>query len=285
MTNAAAALLGDNGGAGAGAPGAGAAPAGVAPTAQPSPGSVWTAAFDEDTNAYVSNKGWKEPQDLLMSYRNLEKFAGGAKNLLELPPEDASPEQLDAFYTKLGRPASPDEYGIRPPEGADPELTNWFKGTAHKLGLSAKQAQALYGEWNGMSGAMQEKLQAQQAQESEKAIGSLKQEWGQAFDTNIGAGRRAVAALGLDAGKLAAYEEKLGTAEMLKLFATLGSKMGEDSFAGERGEGGFGTTPAQAKAQIADLKLDKGFMDKYLSGDKDAVSKMSRLMEAAYAGG
>jgi len=124
MTNAAAALLGDNGGAGAGAPGAGAAPAGVAPTAQPSPGSVWTAAFDEDTNAYVSNKGWKEPQDLLMSYRNLEKFAGGAKNLLELPPEDASPEQLDAFYTKLGRPASPDEYGIRPPEGADPELTN-----------------------------------------------------------------------------------------------------------------------------------------------------------------
>ena len=60
---------------------------------------------------------------------------------------------------------------------------------------------------------------------------------------------------------------------------------GEDTFAGERGEGGFGTTPAQAKAQIADLKLDKAFMDKYLSGDKDAVGKMSRLMEAAYAGG
>jgi hypothetical protein len=72
---------------------------------------------------------------------------------------------------------------------------------------------------------------------------------------------------------------------MLKLFATLGSKMGEDNFAGDRGEGGFGTTPAQARAQIADLKLDKGFMDKYISGDRDAVAKMSRLMEAAYAGG
>jgi len=278
MPDTAAALLGDNG-----APAAPAA--GVAPTAQPSANSVWTAAFDEDTSAYVSNKGWKEPSDLLMSYRNLEKFAGGAKNLLELPPENATPEQLDAFYSKLGRPANPDEYGLQPPQGGDPELTNWFKGTAHKLGLSAKQAQALYNEWNGMSGSMQEKLQAQQAQESEKAIGSLRQEWGQAFDQQIGAGRRAVAALGLDAGKLAAYEEKLGTAEMLKLFATLGSKMGEDNFAGDRGEGGFGTTPAQARAQIADLKLDKGFMDKYISGDRDAVAKMSRLMEAAYAGG
>ena len=277
MSDTAAALLGDNG-----TPAAPAA--GVAPTAQPSANSVWTAAFDEDTNAYVSNKGWKEPSDLLMSYRNLEKFAGGAKNLLELPPEDASPEQLEAFYTRLGRPADPEEYGLRPPEGADPELTNWFKGTAHKHGLTAKQAQALFTEWNGMSGAMQEKLQAQQAQESEKAIGTLKQEWGQAYDQNISAGRRAVAALGLDAGKLQAYEDKLGTAEMLKLFATLGSKMGEDSFAGDRSEGGFGMTPAQAQAQISDLKLDKGFMDKYTSGNRDAIAKMTRLMEAAYAG-
>ena len=273
----AAALLGDNG-----TPAAPAA--GVQPSAQPSPGSVWTAAFDEDTNAYVSNKGWKEPADLLTSYRNLEKFAGGAKNLVELPPEGATPEQLDAFYTKLGRPGSPDEYGLQPPQGADPELTNWFKGTAHKLGLTAAQAKALYTEWNSMSGSMQEKLQAQQAQESEKAIGALRQEWGQAFDQQIGAGRRAVAALGLDAARLSAYEEKLGTGEMLKLFATLGSKMGEDSFEGGRSESGFGVTPAQARQEIADLKMDKQFMDNYLKGNPDAVGKMRRLMEAAHVG-
>ena len=278
MPDTAAALLGDNG-----TPAAPAA--GIAPTAQPSPNSVWTAAFDEDTSAYVSNKGWKEPSDMLMSYRNLEKFAGGAKNLLELPPENATPEQLDAFYSKLGRPADPNEYGLKAPDGGDPAMVEWFKGTAHKLGLSAKQAQSLFTEFNGMSGSMQEKLQSQMAQESEKAIGTLKQEWGQAYDQMIGAGRRAATALGYDAGRLSAIEDKLGTAEMLRLFATLGSKMGEDSFAGERSEGGFGTTPAAAKQQIADLKLDKGFMDKYLSGDKDAVSKLQRLMEAAHAGG
>ena len=157
MSDSAAALLGDNG-----TPAAPAA--GVAPTAQPSANSVWTAAFDEDTNAYVSNKGWKEPSDLLMSYRNLEKFAGGAKNLLELPPENATPEQLDAFYSKLGRPADPNEYGLKAPDGGDPAMVEWFKGTAHKLGLSAKQAQSLFTEFNGMSGSMQEKLQTQMAQ-------------------------------------------------------------------------------------------------------------------------
>jgi hypothetical protein len=277
MSDSAAALLGDNG-----APAAPAA--GVAPSAPPSPGSVWTAAFDEDTNAYVSNKGWKEPQDLLTSYRNLEKFAGGAKNLLELPPEGATPEQLDAFYSKLGRPGNPDEYGLDVPQGGDPELTNWFKGTAHKLGLTATQAKALYSEWNGMSGTMQEKLQTQRAQETEAELRSLKGEWGQAYDTHVAAGRRAVQALGLDAARLSAYEDKLGTGEMLKLFATLGSKMGEDSFEGGRGDAGFGTTPAQARQEIADLKMNKEFMGNYIAGNPDAVNKMRRLMEAAHAG-
>ncbi len=171
------------------------------------------------------------------------------------------------------------------PEGGSPEMVEWFKTAAHKHGLNTKQAQSLFNEFNGMSGSMQEKFQAQMAQESEKAIGSLKQEWGQAYDQMIGAGRRAASALGYDAGKLSAIEDKLGTAEMLRLFAQLGSKMGEDSFAGERSEGGFGTTPAAAKQQIADLKLDKEFMGKYINGDRDAVAKMTRLMEAAHAGG
>lgn len=279
MSDSAAALLGDNG-----APAAPAA--GVAPTAQPAPGSVWSASFDEDTRAYVSNKGWKEPTDLLNSYRNLERFAGGAKDLLELPGPDADPTTLDAFYNRLGRPEDPDKYGLEVPQGGDPELVNWFKSTAHKNGLTAKQAQALYTEWNGMSGSLQEKLQQQQHQESAQAINTLKGEWGQQYDSMIDMGKRAVAALGYDAGRLSAIEDKLGTSEMLKLFATIGSKMGEDQFVdGGRDASGFGVTSESARQQISELKMDKEFMGQYLSGNKDAVAKMRRLMEAAHAGG
>lgn len=274
MSEATAALLGDNGG----------APAGVQPTGQPSPNSVWSASFDEDTRAYVSNKGWKEPTDMLTSYRNLERFAGGAKDLLEMPGDGADQTAMDAFYNRLGRPESPDKYGLEIPTGGDPELLNWFKATAHKSGLTSKQAATLYSDWNGMSGSLQEKMQAQTAQDSERAIGSLKQEWGQQYDTMIDSGKRAVAALGYDAGKLSAIEDKLGTAEMLRLFATVGSKMGEDSFVGGRESGGFGVSAESARQQIADLKLDKEFMTQYLSGNKDAVGKMTRLMGAAHGG-
>lgn len=275
MTDTAtAALTGDNGGA---------EPQGAAPTGSPAPETQWNAGFDEDTNAFIQNKGWKSPADILNSYRNLEKFAGGSKNLLEMPGADADEEALNNFYTKLGRPESPDKYGIQPPEGADGELVDWFKNTAHKVGLTDKQAASLFEDWNNMSTKKMQAIEAAQREQSEKDIGELKKEWGQAYNQQIDAGKKAVAALGYDENSLNALESKMGTADMLRLFATLGSKMGEDSFVGgERSGQSFGVTPAAARQQIADLKMDKNFMDQYLTGNPDAVSKMKRLMEAAH---
>lgn len=269
MTDATAAPMGDNGGTASGAPS----------TAAP----AWNDGFDPDTSAYVQAKGWQSPADLLTSYRNLEKFAGGSKNLLELPGLDADPTAWDSVYNRLGRPENPDGYDIKPPEGGDKDLVDWFKQTAHKNGLTAKQAATLFNEWNTLTGERMQQIQQAQAQQSEQAVADLRKEWGQAFDQQIDAGRRAAAALGYGEEQLSTLESKLGTADMLKLFATLGSKMGEDSFAGgDRDSGGFGTTPAAARQQIADLKMDKNFMGEYLKGNPDAVAKMKRLMEASY---
>lgn len=275
MSEATAALTGDNGGTGAGAAGS----AGAAGT-QP---NAWNAGFDEETSAYVQNKGWQSPADILSSYRNLEKFAGGSKNLIEMPGMDADETTLNNFFNKLGRPEAPDKYGLKAPEGADPELVNWFKANAHKAGLTDKQAASLFDAWNGMSGERMQAMQQQMREQSEREITELKKEWGQGYDSQIDAGRRAAAALGYDEAKLGAIEDKLGTAEMLRLFATLGSKMGEDSFeGGDRTGTSFGVTPAAAKQQIADLKMDKNFMNEYLNGNPDAINKMKRLMESAH---
>lgn len=291
MTDTAtAALSGDNSGGAPGAAATAAAPAGAAPTGGQGASPAWYGDADESTSAYVTNKGWQSPTDLLNSYRNLEKFAGGSKNLVELPGVDADEGKLGEFYNRLGRPADPNGYEIKAPEGGDPEMTEWFKSTAHKLGLTSKQATELFGQYNQwatekMTG-VQQASQQQAAQAAERDINSLKQEWGQGYDAQIDMGRRAVAALGMDQAKLSEYEAKLGTGEMLKMFATLGSKLGEPSFAdGGRsgGASGFGLTPAQAQQQIADLRTDKGFMDQYMSGNKEAVAKMQRLMGAAYA--
>lgn len=273
MSEATAALTGDNGGTGAGA----------ASTATPGAPAPWTEGLDPDTNAYVSNKGWQSPTDILNSYRNLEKFAGGSKNLLELPGVDADQEAYDAFYNKLGRPESPDKYGLKMPENGDPALADWFKQTAHKTGLTEKQAASLFDAWNEMAGSRSQSLQQDSIEQSEKALAELKREWGQAYESQIDAGKRAVAALGYDIESLDSIEGKLGTAEMLKLFAKIGSKMGEPGFeGGERTGTSFGLTPASAKQQIADLKMDKNFMSEYLNGNPDAIGKMKRLMEFAH---
>jgi len=269
MSEAAAALSGDNGGADTGAAGTQATP--------------WNAGFDEDTQAYVGVKGWQSPADLLTSYRNLEKFAGGSKALVELPGEDADPQKINEFYAKLGRPDSPDKYDLKMPADADPKVTDFYKNLAHKHGLSAKQAAGLYGEWNEFVTGLGHQSEAEMVAASEREVADVKKEWGQAFEQNLDAGRRAAAALGYDQAKLDAMEAKLGTAETLRLFATLGSKMGEDSFAGGEREGSsFALSPATAKQQIADLKMDNQFMAKYLNGDKDAIAKMTRLMESAH---
>lgn len=279
MSEATAALLGDNGGAGAGAPSG--APAGGAAT------PPWHGQTDVDAAAYITNKGWQSPTDMLTSYRNLEKFAGGSKSLVELPPDDAPPEKVAEFYDRLGRPKTPQDYGIAPPEGGDKALAEWFTKTAHDHGLSAKQAKGLFDQWQTMTGSRMQEMEAAQREVSEQGIASLKKEWGQQYEAQITAGRRAASALGYDEAKLTALESKMGTAEMLSLFATLGSKMGEPAFAsnGRSGDaGGFGTSPAMAQQQLADLKLDKEFMARYQGGDKDALAKFTRLMNLAHPG-
>lgn len=286
MSEATAALLGDNGGAGAAAPAAAPAPSPAAAPAAGGAATPWYGETDEATTAYITNKGWDNPAKAIESYKNLEKFAGGSKSLVELPGPDAPPEKIAEFYGKLGRPEAPDKYSIEAPQGGDPELTDWFKSTAHEVGLSDTQAKTLFNKWNEMAGVKMQASQEQAQIASEKAITDLKREWGQTFDKQIDMGKRAVTALGFKEQDLSDYEAKLGTGEMLKLFAKLGTKMGEPSFEdGSRSGGGsFGTTPAQAKQQLSELKTDKAFMDGYLSGNPEHVAKMKRLTEAAYAG-
>lgn len=255
------------------------------PTSQAPAGNdvPWYGKADEDTSAYIQNKGWKDPSELISSYRNLEKFAGGSKNLVELPGVDADEEALGNFYNKLGRPEDPNGYTFQNPEGGDENLFNWFKGTAHEIGLNDKQAANLLNKWQEMNGGLAEQYEQSKIEQAEADMLSVKREWGAAYEQNIDAGRRAARELGYSQEELSTLESSMGTGQMLKMFAKIGSRMGEDTFEnGDGNSGGFGISPAQAQSQIGELKSDKAFMDAYLKGDKAAISKMQRLMELAY---
>lgn len=262
---------------------AGNAGAPVAPS-QPSQPDSWYGGFPEEIRGFVENKGWKDPADAITSYINMEKYLGADKagRGVVLPKQDAAPEEWNSLYDRLGRPKSPDEYGIQPPPGDTGEFAKEASEMFHKAGLTAQQAQQLATWYQEKSGMMLELQQSQMMQNSEAEISQLQQEWGKDYDANLEAGRRAARQFGVNQEMLQKVENAIGTKEMLKFFAQIGKSMGEDNFVEGKPSGSFGMSPEAARVRITQLKQDPDWTAKYLSGNADAKAELERLMRVGY---
>lgn len=243
-------------------------------------GNWWDGFQDNELKGYVQNKGWKDPADLAVGYKNLEKLLGAEKMPMPKGADDA--EGWNRVYDALGRPKSADDYKLSVPEGDDGGFAKMAAGKFHELGLTAKQAEGLAAWYNEQGSGRMNEMQQQQAAKAEADMQSLKQEWGAAFDENVEYGRRAAREYGLNAEKLSALENSLGTSEMLKLMATIGRAQGESDFVTSSSGNTFGMTPSAAQQRISALRADKTWTAKYISGDADARSEMQRLMNLAY---
>ena len=248
-------------------------------TAPTSTGNWWDNIEDSDLKGYVANKGWKDSTELARGYQNLEKLLGSEK--LPMPKGDDDVEGWNKLYTKLGRPETPEGYGIKAAEGQDPTLANAAASKFHELGLTEKQGQALTNWWAEQSQGLLDAQSAAQAQSAEQAIAELKNEWGNKYDENIELGRRAAREYGLDADALGKIEGALGTKGLLDLMAKIGRGQGEAEFIGQ-GKTSFGMSPEAARARIQALKGDAEWTGRYLKGDADARAELERLHRLGY---
>jgi len=262
---------------GAGAPAAGAGAPGAG-SATP-PASDWTSGMDAETLGFVQTKGWRSNADAVTSYRGLEKLVGYPQDKLVQLPKDANDEAAwGSVYAKMGRPETPDGYKLPVPQGDDGAFAKVAAPALHKLGLSAKQAEGLATWWNEAQAGMV-KAQADATAAKHKADSdSLRAEWGAAFDKNASVVDRAAQAFGVDQPTLEALKQVLGPAKAMKFFHGIGAKMGEADYVDGKGQGLGVMTPEQAKSELAALKADKAWGDKYISGDKEARAQMDRLL-------
>jgi hypothetical protein len=254
------------------------------------PAIPWLDGADEVTVGYVQNKGWSEPKQVLDGYRNLEKLLGAdrAGNTVVLPKPDAPQAEVDAFYTKLGRPADATGYKLEiPPVGGDPDFAKTAAGWFHELGLSQKQGEGVAAKWNEFAKAQMEASERQQQTAFEADDKAVRDEWGQAFNQNLVMAQAAARGLGIDEATLDKLQDSLGHKAVMNLFYKIGSKIGEPGFVTGSGDQKFGSvlTPGQAKAKIQELQADKAFGAKYVSGDAEARAEMKRLHEFAYPSG
>lgn len=247
---------------------------------------------DEDVG-YIQNKNWKSPADLVNSYKNLEKFHGvPAEQLIKLPKDMNDPVALGDVYTRLGRPESPDKYDYQAPEGVSVDETRmtWAKDVAHKMGLNKQQFKALTDATIAYEGDIMKSWEAEKTRANEAELVALKQEWGSGFQEREVLGQRAVRAFvdGTQEQKtevLSKIEDAIGTAKMLKLFANIGMKMGEDKIISTTGDTPFGYTPQQAASDKKALMIEladptnKSRADLYNKGQGKDYEKMQQILK------
>lgn len=130
---------------------------------------------------------FKSQNDLGKSYLELEKRLGAS---VVLPGKNAKPEDVEAFYEKLGRPKSPDGYELDSvflPDNVtqtDPGNKE-FRKIAHEIGLSKEQAKAL-NKWSvELSLAQASAFRKKMDEEKQKASENLRKEYGLGYDEKI----------------------------------------------------------------------------------------------------
>lgn len=253
-------------------------PAGDTPPASPPSGDKpWNDFGDQELNGYAANKGWKDPKDLLIGYKNLEKLVGQDK--IPLPKDPADTEGWNKVWDKLGRPQDPKEYGLK----GDGEFAQEAAKIFHANGITTKQASAIAEFYNQYAENITKASDAAFLQQSEKDITDLKVEWAGNYEPNIEIARRATREFGIDGETVSKIERALGTKELFKFFNKIGSRVMESPFKEGTPSSSFGMDKNAALARIAELKKDAGWVKRYTTGDIEAKQEMERLQRLSVA--
>jgi len=220
----------------------------------------WMSSLPDAHKTNASFAQFKEAPQVWDKFDSLLKAEGKS---IAIPDEKSTDEERAAFYTKLGRPETPDKYSITKPEGLpeifkyDPAIEAAFKKHSHDSGKSDAQTKADW-EWywnTAKEGAIQQ--QKAEAQANEKAINQLKDEWkGDTFKVNSELAARAFKKFSGENPDAAKFveETKVGGVPLgnhpifLKVFAAVGQAIGDDS-SGDGRDGGTGTLSDEDKAK------------------------------------
>jgi hypothetical protein len=239
-------------------------------------------------------KDIKDLEGLARGYHGATKLIGvPADQLIRMPGADDQ-AAWDTVYNRLGRPEKADGYKFEAPKlpeglSVDEKLQGWFQTTAHKHGLSARQAAGLYADWNALQG---ENFTASNAATAAKIAAdqqALKTEWGDAYDQKLDDARNAIRHYGGDkVGDLIKELDTTGWANhptLTRAMAEMGKQLREDGLIG-KGGGSSALSPAEAQQQINALRADAAFLKVYTTksdpGHADAVARMQALYAQAH---
>ena len=250
-------------------------------TETPETSTDWKVSLSDDVKADKSLENIKDINALAKSYIHAQKMVGSDK--IPVPNKFATEDDWNAVYEKLGRPKTADGYKFDLPQDkqVDEVSLKEFSSQAHKLGLLPSQAQGMVKFYNEITAKSLQDADSKALTARETSTKELKQEWGQAFDQKVS--QAATLAKSVGATELLdtnlADGTKLGDHPvMIKAFAELANKMGEDSIV--QASGPTYLTPNQIEKQIGELtQTDSAYWDKHHPNHQAAVSEVLALRE------
>lgn len=300
--------------AGGGGGGTGTAEAAAAAAAAAASAGDWRTSLAPEFRDLPGLKIFKTQADLEKSYWNSQKMLGAdpatitppkdangfaseyVKNqkligqpTLKIPTKDATPQELNDFWTKLGRPESADKYvlpEVKLPEGIqkDANLEAGFKSWCHKHNVLPNQAAGLYQDYQGYVATQIEASRKANVEAIQTAETALRNDWGAAYGQKVELAKKVVA---LGGPELAAELEKAGVFNgnnpvVLKFFATLGEKFGEEALVGAGG-GGPAMTPEAANKEYNKVLMDPThpYNNQFHPEHKEAMQYMQDLFAMA----
>lgn len=153
----------------------------------------WRAGLPSDLRDHEAFRDKGTVGDMGRSYLEMQQKL---QNSVQIPGENATPDEKKAFARKLGVPESPEEYTINSSD--DKEFSDHFKKLAHDSGLSKSQAEAIHAEVLRFSNARSQGLVEAQKEKQKAAETGLKQEWGASYEQKDAAAKRFLLVAGSD---------------------------------------------------------------------------------------
>lgn len=242
-----------------------AAPAVQAPSPSPGlPSGDWRSALPEELRNEKSLAQVRDIPSLAKGYVESQKLVGGS---VRMPKEDAKPEEWDAFYAKLGRPASADKYELPEPGNGkswDKETLGKYLPKFHAAGYTPKQVQVAMNAFHEYMLAAEDYTTQQTAQQQKAAQAELVKEWGPAdgpvYQRNLAAAREvAVKLFEAEGADLDAIVGQLGNNVGFLRGMVKAAQWGkEDGLI--TGEPVYGASQDEAKRKISEIRTSERYL-------------------------
>jgi len=201
---------------------------------------AWSQQLPEDLKGNEAFTGFEKlgdfAQDYLSKKGTVSELEGKLSNSVAKLGENATQDEINAYYRELGAPEDAKGYELNKREAIeglsyDDNLEAAYRDTALNLGLSKQQASKLFDWYSEINESAFTNAQQTKETSLEESVENLKKSWGNEYDTKLEKTKKAIEEFGGDELRTLLDDSGLGNNPiMIEAFQKIGAAMSEDKF-------------------------------------------------------